>query len=115
MSPAAEASDEAHNIEASQNRVAAQIEGLLEHYKQEDPVGVPGAPIPDPMDVPDMAKSLGMANLNMLKVKAYGLSKFRIATVDMDFKQMRASSSRIGSISSNPRHLVYSRQTLAYS
>ncbi|XP_030080221.1 uncharacterized protein LOC111595013 isoform X2 [Drosophila hydei] len=85
-----EASDEAHNIEASQNRVAAQIEGLLEHYKQEDPVGVPGAPIPDPMDVPDMAKSLGMANLNMLKVKAYGLSKFRIATVDMDFKQMRA-------------------------
>ncbi|XP_017858072.1 PREDICTED: uncharacterized protein LOC108610464 isoform X1 [Drosophila arizonae] len=84
--------DEAHNIEAAQNRVAAQIEGLLEHYKQEDPVGVPGAPIPDPMDVPDMAKSLGMANLNMLKVKAYGLSKFRISTVDVDFKKMKAKA-----------------------
>lgn len=101
MSPVAEANDEndeAHNIEAAQNRVAAQIEGLLEHYKQEDPVGVPGAPIPDPMDVPDMAKSLGMANLNMLKVKAYGLSKFRISTVDVDFKKMKAGDKGMSSI-----------------
>ncbi|EDW04051.1 uncharacterized protein LOC6561705 [Drosophila grimshawi] len=85
-----EADDEtdAHNIEVSKNRVAAQIEAVLEHYKQKDPVGLPGAHIPDPVDVPDTSNSLGMANLNMRKVKAYGLSKFRIASINADFKEM---------------------------
>ncbi|XP_034472719.1 uncharacterized protein LOC117780343 isoform X1 [Drosophila innubila] len=80
--------NDAHNIEASQNRLAAQFEAVLEHYKQKDPVGLPGANIPDPIDVPDMPKSLGVATLNMLNVKAYGLSKFRIASINADFKDM---------------------------
>ncbi|XP_030373338.1 uncharacterized protein LOC115623229 isoform X2 [Scaptodrosophila lebanonensis] len=81
-----------HNIEASKNRVAAQLEALLEHYKQPDPVGFPGAPIPDPMEVPDMKKSLGMANLNMMQVKAYGLSKFRIASLKANLKEMKVDA-----------------------
>lgn len=84
----ADEGNDAHNIEASQNRVAAQIVGLLEHYKQKDPVGIPGADIKDPMDVPDISRSLGMANLNMMQVKAYGLSKFRIDSINADFKEM---------------------------
>lgn len=68
--------------------MAAQLEAVLEHYKQNDPVGMPGANIPDPIDVPDMPKSLGVATLNMLNVKAYGLSKFRIASINADFKDM---------------------------
>ncbi|KAL7741109.1 hypothetical protein ACLKA6_018142 [Drosophila palustris] len=84
----ADEGNDAHNVEASQNRLAAQFEAVLEHYKQKDPVGMPGANIPDPMDVPDMPKSLGVATLNMLKVKAYGLSKFRIASINADFKDM---------------------------
>lgn len=72
--------------------MAAQLYAVLEHYKQEDPVGFPGAPIPDPMDVPDMKKSLGMATLNMMKVKAYGLSKFRIANINADLKAMKVST-----------------------
>lgn len=62
---------------------------MIEHYKQEDPVGFPGAPIPDPMDVPDMKKSMGMANLNMMQVKTHGLSKFRIHSINMDLKAMK--------------------------
>ncbi|EDW64788.2 uncharacterized protein Dvir_GJ20625 [Drosophila virilis] len=84
----AEGGDEAQEIEASKNKLAAQIEALLEHYKQEDPVGLPGAPVPDPIEVPDMAKNMGISNLNMMKVKAYGLSKFRIASINADFKEM---------------------------
>ncbi|XP_070064899.1 uncharacterized protein [Drosophila virilis] len=88
----AEGGDEAQEIEASKNKLAAQIEALLEHYKQEDPVGLPGAPVPDPIEVPDMAKNMGISNLNMMKVKAYGLSKFRIASINADFKEMMAKA-----------------------
>lgn len=80
-----------HNVKVTENRLAAQLFAVLEHYKQEDPLGFPGAPIPDPMDVPDMKKSLGMANLNMMKVKAYGLSKFRIANINADLNAMKVS------------------------
>ncbi|XP_064542049.1 uncharacterized protein LOC135431061 [Drosophila montana] len=88
----AEESDEAQEIEASKNKLAVQIEALIEHYKQEDPVGLPGAPVPDPIEVPDMAKNIGLSNLNMMKVKAYGLSKFRIASINADFKEMMAKA-----------------------
>lgn len=64
---------------------------MLDHYKQKDPVGIPGAPVEDPMLAPDMAKSIGMANLNMKNVKAYGMSKFRVDNIDVDFKEMKAS------------------------
>ncbi|XP_068145990.1 uncharacterized protein [Drosophila tropicalis] len=84
--------NEDHNINASQNRVAAQLEAVLEHFKQADPVGLPGVPVPDPMDVPDMKKSLGMANLNMMQVKAYGLSKFRISSINADFKDLQVKA-----------------------
>ncbi|XP_037957650.1 uncharacterized protein LOC119687420 [Teleopsis dalmanni] len=81
-----------HNIDVSENRLAAQLLAVIEHYKQEDPVGFPGAPIPDPMDVPDMKKSLGMATLNMIKVKAHGLSKFRIQNINADLNAMRVDA-----------------------
>lgn len=95
MSPAAgsETDDDAQNkIEASKNGTAALILMMLEHYKQKDAVGIPGAPVEDPMLTPDMAKSIGMANLNMKNVKAYGLSKFRVDNINVDFKEMKASA-----------------------
>lgn len=94
MSPAAgsETDDDAQNkIEASKNGTAALILMMLDHYKQKDPVGIPGAPVEDPMLAPDMAKSIGMANLNMKNVKAYGMSKFRVDNIDVDFKEMKVS------------------------
>ena len=39
-----------------------------------------------------MKKSLGMATLTMVKVKSYGLSKFRIASINADLKAMRVST-----------------------
>lgn len=76
-------------MKVGENRLAAQIFALLEHYKQDDPVGIPTAPIEDPMDVPDMTKSMGLATLRMRGVKSYGLSKFRIKSVKVDLKEMK--------------------------
>lgn len=52
----------------SEKKLSETIMTILEHYKQDDPLGIPGAPIPDPMPIPDMKKSFSMARLNM-KVK----------------------------------------------
>ncbi|KAH8263491.1 hypothetical protein KR044_009751, partial [Drosophila immigrans] len=84
--------NDAHNVEVTKNRVAAQVEAWLEHFKQEDPVGLPGSSVPDPMDCPDVAKSIGVGTLNMMQLKAHGLSKFRITMVKMDLKEMRANA-----------------------
>lgn len=81
-----------HNIKVGENRVAAQIFAVLDHYKQDDPVGLPGIPIPDPMPIPDIRKSLGMATLNMKKVYAYDLSKFRIKYIKGDLKDMKVNA-----------------------
>ncbi|XP_067623693.1 uncharacterized protein [Eurosta solidaginis] len=83
-----DANDE-HNVRVTENRLAAQLFAVLEHFKQNDPVGLPGVPIPDPIDVPDMRKNIGMGTLSMMKSKAYGLSKFRIDTVNIDLKAMQ--------------------------
>lgn len=84
-----------HNVRVTENRLAAQLFAILEHYKQEDPIGFPGAPIPDPMEVPDMRKSIGMGTLSMMKVKAYGLSQFRIDSVKADLKEMRVNKKKL--------------------
>ncbi|XP_017025913.1 uncharacterized protein [Drosophila kikkawai] len=81
--------NDADNIEASKVRIAAQVEAMLEHFQQEDPTGLPGVPIPDPMEVPDVKKSLGMGTLVMKEVKAHGLSKFRIDKLNLDLKELR--------------------------
>jgi Haemolymph juvenile hormone binding protein (JHBP) len=69
-----------------------QVLTLIEHYKQEDPVGIPGLPVPDPMPVPEIKKSLSLATLTMKNVLAYGLSKFRIKHVKTDLKDLNVSS-----------------------
>lgn len=61
---------------------------MLEHYKQKDPVGLPGAPVPDPLPVPYTKQSMGMATLTMKDASAYGLSKFRIKSVAFDVNQL---------------------------
>ncbi|XP_037708075.1 uncharacterized protein LOC119546072 [Drosophila subpulchrella] len=82
-------SDDALKIKQSQANIAAQVEAMLEHFQQEDPQGLPGVPVPDPLEVPNVKKSMGMANLDMKQVKAYGLSKFRIDKMNLDLKEMK--------------------------
>ncbi|XP_016956721.1 uncharacterized protein LOC108029119 [Drosophila biarmipes] len=82
-------SDDALKVKQSQATIAAQVEAMLQHFQQEDPQGLPGVPVPDPLEVPNVKKSMGMANLDMKQVKAHGLSKFRIDKMNLDLKEMK--------------------------
>lgn len=75
----------------AETRLSAQILGLIEHYKQEDPLGLPGAPVPDPFPVPDIKKSIGMGMLTMKNTLAYGFSKFRIKSIELDVNALQVS------------------------
>lgn len=66
---------------------------ILDHYKQEDPVGIPGAPIPDPLPVPDLSHSFSVGNMKMRNVKLYGLTNFRINQVKANIAVMTVESS----------------------
>jgi hypothetical protein len=39
------------NLKVAENHVTMQIFQLIEHYKKEDPIGLPVVPIPDPLKV----------------------------------------------------------------
>lgn len=62
---------------------------MLEHYKQPDPVGVPGAPIPDPMDLPDMKQSFSLGTMNFKNQQLTGLKNFRISHIVADINAMK--------------------------
>lgn len=63
----------------------------MEHYKQEDPVGLPNAPVPDPMTIPDMKHSFSVATMNFQNVSVHGLSIFRIDTIESNIAEMEVN------------------------
>lgn len=78
-----------HNRDVAESKMSAQIIALLEHYKQKDPVGMPGNMVADPFSVPDSEQSLPMGfTLYTKNALAYGLSKFRIKNIALDVYQM---------------------------
>lgn len=76
----------------AEKRLSDQVLQILDHYKQPDPVGLPGAPIPDPMDIPDMKQSFSVGRMEFKKVKLYGLSKFRLDHVVADIKALKVEA-----------------------
>lgn len=72
----------------AENRLTTQIFAMLEHYKQDDPVGLPGAPVPDPFPVPDVKKNIGMGTLTLKNTLAYGMSKFRLSSIKTDLNAL---------------------------
>ncbi|XP_057323955.1 uncharacterized protein LOC130666735 [Microplitis mediator] len=74
-----------------EKQLGNQIRLILKHYQQPDPIGLPGAPIPDPMMVPDMKHSFSMYTMNFKSIKVYGLSKFRIEHVQSELALMQVS------------------------
>ncbi|XP_031839386.1 uncharacterized protein LOC116429959 [Nomia melanderi] len=86
-----EKNDTAAEIALGEKRLGDHIRTILAHYQQEDPVGLPGAPIPDPMSVPDMKHSFSMYTMNFKQVNVYGLSKFRIVRMDSELALMQVS------------------------
>lgn len=76
----------------AEKRLSTQIFAMIEHYKQTDPVGLPGVPIPDPMALPDIKQSFSLTTLNMQKVMSHGLSKFRIKHIKTDLKELQVKA-----------------------
>ncbi|XP_046441973.1 uncharacterized protein LOC124192617 [Daphnia pulex] len=67
----------------------ARIRQLLEHYKQDDPLGIPGVPIPDPMPIPDFEGDFPAAKIKFSEAELQQLSQFRINYVRTDLKDLK--------------------------
>ncbi|KAI4492415.1 hypothetical protein M0804_002206 [Polistes exclamans] len=83
---------EAEQLAAGEKRLGDHIRAILKHYQQHDPVGLPGAPIPDPMPVPDMKHSFSMYTMTFKQINVYGLSKFRIEHLKSELALMQVSA-----------------------
>ncbi|GLH09188.1 Uncharacterized protein GBIM_14296 [Gryllus bimaculatus] len=57
-------------LAASERRLSTQLRALIAHYQQEDPVGIPGAPVPDPMPVPDTTRTVAIATVTVNNASA---------------------------------------------
>lgn len=79
-------------LKKGESQLRDQILAILEHYKQEDPVGIPGAKIPDPKAIPDMKHSFSVAVMNFKNMNVYGLSKFKIAYVKSEVASMEVTN-----------------------
>ncbi|KAJ3639411.1 hypothetical protein Zmor_002772 [Zophobas morio] len=79
-------------IEQSEKKISDHILGILEHYKQDDPVGIPGVPVPDPLSIPPLAHSFPVGKMTFKNVKLYGLSKFRLEQVKADVTAMKVET-----------------------
>lgn len=76
----------------SEKRLSDNVLQILEHYKQPDPVGLPGAPIPDPMDIPRLKNRFSIGTIEMFNSKMYGLSKFRMKHIFVDINAMKVEA-----------------------
>ncbi|XP_043803519.1 uncharacterized protein LOC122720703 [Apis laboriosa] len=83
--------DTAAQIILGEKRLEDHVRAILKHYQQNDPVGLPGAPIPDPMSAPDMKYSFSMYTMNFKQMNIYGLSKFRIVNAESELALMQVS------------------------
>ncbi|XP_018326979.1 uncharacterized protein LOC108738193 isoform X3 [Agrilus planipennis] len=84
-----DAVSDSKTIAKVEKKLSDYVLTILEHFKQKDPVGLPGAPIPDPMDIPPMTHSFSVGRMNMKNVKLYGLKKFRIDHMLVDLAAMQ--------------------------
>jgi len=65
---------------------------ILDHYKQEDPTGLPGVPIPDPLTVPDLKNNVPGGTMHMKNVSLSGLTNFRLETVKANVAAMEVQT-----------------------
>ncbi|KAK9889045.1 hypothetical protein WA026_004326 [Henosepilachna vigintioctopunctata] len=76
------------SISTPKKNITAQILLILDHYKQKDPVGLPGAPIPDPLSIPAFRHKMSMGTMNFKNVNIYGLKKFKIKYIKANIAKM---------------------------
>lgn len=82
----------AHNEKVAENRLTTQVLAVVDHFKQKDPVGIPGAPVPEPMIIPMIEQSFSVGKMKMTNVSIFGLSKFRIKYSKIDLNSMSAKA-----------------------
>ncbi|XP_047521225.1 uncharacterized protein LOC125060386 [Pieris napi] len=76
-----------------EERLSEFIANAIDHFKKPDPVGLPGAKIPDPYHVPEIKKSLPLGGSIVFKnTSLYGISKFRVLYVNVEAGKMEATA-----------------------
>ena len=73
-------------IELSQH-----IRDVIEHFKQDDPLGVPKnfeGQIPDPIPIPDLEKDFSGTKMSFEGITVHGLRKFRLEHVVSDLSSL---------------------------
>lgn len=81
-----------HNQKVSENQLAAQILAIVEHFQQDDPIGLPGVPIPDPMTTQDTKTTMMGTTMELKDIKVFGVSKFRLKKSHVDLQKMRVET-----------------------
>uniref|UniRef100_A0A224XDJ0 Putative hemolymph juvenile hormone binding protein n=1 Tax=Panstrongylus lignarius TaxID=156445 RepID=A0A224XDJ0_9HEMI len=76
-------------IDAKVDSISNQVREIIEHYKQVEPVGLPGAPIPDPLPIPDLKHSRPIATLILKNATMNGLSKFKVEQLYSNLASMQ--------------------------
>ncbi|XP_023933795.2 uncharacterized protein LOC112042850 [Bicyclus anynana] len=76
------------DLAKGEEKMSEYILQILEHFKQPNPVGIPGAKVPDPYSVPDMKQSVSIGTLYFKNTAVYGISKFRILYVNAEIGAM---------------------------
>uniref|UniRef100_A0A8D8ZML5 Uncharacterized protein n=1 Tax=Cacopsylla melanoneura TaxID=428564 RepID=A0A8D8ZML5_9HEMI len=72
------------------DKLSDQIRLFLKHFQQKDPIGIPGAVLPDPMPLQDLSKSMGLlGSVSFKNVKLYELSQFRLTHINTDLEHMQ--------------------------
>ncbi|XP_041974216.1 uncharacterized protein LOC121729684 [Aricia agestis] len=72
-----------------EQRMSEYIMQVLDHFKQPNPEGLPGAEVPDPYMVPNMQQSITVATLYFKNTTLHGLSKFKILYVNAEISSMK--------------------------
>ncbi|XP_035895392.1 uncharacterized protein LOC118504685 [Anopheles stephensi] len=77
---------------AGETMLSEQLFAIIDLYKQEDPVGLPGATIPDPMPIPEIKQSFSFAKMHLRNVLAHGMSRFRIRYFHTELNSMSVTT-----------------------
>uniref|UniRef100_A0A182MLU0 Hemolymph juvenile hormone binding protein n=1 Tax=Anopheles culicifacies TaxID=139723 RepID=A0A182MLU0_9DIPT len=82
-----------HGLQAAgEMALSEQLFAIIDLYKQEDPVGLPGATIPDPMPIPEIKQSFSFAKMHLRNVLAHGMSRFRIRFFRTELNSMSVTT-----------------------
>ncbi|KAF7275737.1 hypothetical protein GWI33_011321 [Rhynchophorus ferrugineus] len=75
-----------------EKKLSEYVNVILEHYKQENPVGIPGTPIPDPLPIPPLSQSFSVGRMNFRDMQLYGLKKFKVDHVVANLADMNVKA-----------------------